>query len=377
MGRFPSTQGKRPFLLSIKIGGRKSGDGVVFLLYRKPPLWYPIYMPRKARIDTPGALHHIICRGIEKTNIFRDDGDRDSFVERLERVLSETQTPCYAWALIPNHFHLLLKTGHVPIATVMRILLTGYAVTFNRRYRRAGHLFQNRYKSILCQEDRYLLELVRYLHLNPLRAGLVKSLRQLDWYRYCGHGVLLGKRQNDWQDSHYVLKLFGRRIAAARKNYRQFVEKGVATGRRSDLIGGGLIRSAGGWRGLKASGRLNVHLKGDERILGNSGFVESVLEEHNERMTRRYHLQIQGVDIDNVTNRVAEIFDLEPDQVISSAKQPQRVKARSLLCFWVVKELEMSGADVAKKLKLSNSAVSRCVARGEKIAADMQLELIG
>ncbi|MDJ0818014.1 MAG: transposase [Desulfobacterales bacterium] len=106
-------------------------------------------MPRKARIDAPGALHHIICRGIEKTEIFRDDADRDSFAERLGRVISETNTRCYAWALIPNHFHLLLKTGNVPISTVMRKLLTGYAVTFNRRHRRVGHLFQNRYKSIL------------------------------------------------------------------------------------------------------------------------------------------------------------------------------------------------------------------------------------
>ena len=101
-------------------------------------------MPRKARIDAFGALHHIICRGIERCEIFRDDVDQNSFVERLGRVITDTQTPCYAWALIPNHFHLLLKTGNVPITTVMLKLLTGYAVTFNRRHRRVGHLFQNR-----------------------------------------------------------------------------------------------------------------------------------------------------------------------------------------------------------------------------------------
>ena len=129
-------------------------------------------MPRKARIDAPGALQHIICRGIERRNIFIDDRDKKGFLERLGRVLLETQTPCYAWALLNNHFHLLLKTGNVPISTLMRRLLTGYAITFNLRHKRAGHLFQNRYKSILCQEDTYLLELVRYIHLNPLRAGL-------------------------------------------------------------------------------------------------------------------------------------------------------------------------------------------------------------
>ena len=136
-------------------------------------------MPRKSRIDTPGALHHIIARGIDRKNIFKDDKDRDNFLERLGAIIEETKTHCFAWALIPNHFHLLIKTGTTPISTVMRRLLTGYAVSFNRRHRRYGHLFQNRYKSILCQEDTYLLELVRYIHLNPLRAGIVNNLRTL------------------------------------------------------------------------------------------------------------------------------------------------------------------------------------------------------
>ena len=110
-------------------------------------------MPRKARIDAPGALHHIIVRGIERKKIFYDDKDRDNFLQRLGNVLIETGTHCFAWALIPNHLHLLLKTGVTPIASVMRRVLTGYAVTFNRRHRRHGQLFQNRYKSILCQQD--------------------------------------------------------------------------------------------------------------------------------------------------------------------------------------------------------------------------------
>ena len=109
-------------------------------------------MPRKARIDAPGALHHIFVRGIERRKIFLDDFDRDNFLKRLDNVLSETATPCFAWALIPNHAYLLPRTGTTAIATVMRRLLTGYAVSFNCRHRRHGQLFQNRYKTILCQE---------------------------------------------------------------------------------------------------------------------------------------------------------------------------------------------------------------------------------
>ena len=103
-------------------------------------------MPRKARIDAPGALHHIICRGIAKSKIFLDTKDRHSFLKRLGKILIDTSTPCYAWALMPNHVHLLLRTGIVPIATIMRRLLTGYAIYHNRRHDRQGHLFQNRYK---------------------------------------------------------------------------------------------------------------------------------------------------------------------------------------------------------------------------------------
>ena len=143
-------------------------------------------MPRKARIDAPGALHHIICRGIDRQKIFVDDTDRDEFVRRLAAVVKDTQTFCYAWALIPNHFHLLLRTGAIPTTTVMQRVLTGYAGAFNRRHRRIGHLFHNRYKSILCQEDAYLLELTRYIHLNssasrdreePGRARLLSVCR--------------------------------------------------------------------------------------------------------------------------------------------------------------------------------------------------------
>ena len=150
-------------------------------------------MPRKARIDAAGALHHIIVRGIERRKIFWDDADRDSFVNRLGQVVIETHTDCFAWAMIPNHVHLLMRAGLTPIATVMRRLLTGYAVQFNRRHRRHGHLFQNRYKSILCQQDPYLLELVRYIHLNPLCAKLVPDYKSLKKFPYGGHCTLMGK----------------------------------------------------------------------------------------------------------------------------------------------------------------------------------------
>jgi putative transposase len=124
-------------------------------------------MPRAARPDALGVLHHIIMRGIERRKIFRDAEDRENLRERLGSVLSETRTGYYAWALLPSHAHFLFRTGEVAFATVMRRLLTGCVVGFNRRHRRHGHLLQNRYKSIICQEDTHFKELVRYLCLNP------------------------------------------------------------------------------------------------------------------------------------------------------------------------------------------------------------------
>ena len=136
-------------------------------------------MPRKARIDAPGAIHHIIIRGIEQKPIFKDEQDYGQFIKRLGNILDETSTPCFAWALMYNHVHLLLRTGSYSLSTVMRRLLTGYAQFFNRRHKRHGHLLQNRYKSILCEEEPYLLELVRYIHLNPIRANIVHDLKSL------------------------------------------------------------------------------------------------------------------------------------------------------------------------------------------------------
>ena len=143
-------------------------------------------MPRQARLDAPGVLHHVIIRGIERRDIFKDNKDRDNLLSRLCTLLPGAKTSCYAWALLSNHAHFLVRTGTTGLSKVMGRLLTGYVVSFNRRYSRHGPLFQNRFKSIICQEDVYLRELVRYIHLNPLRAGIVSDFNRLNSYKYCG-----------------------------------------------------------------------------------------------------------------------------------------------------------------------------------------------
>jgi REP element-mobilizing transposase RayT len=325
-------------------------------------------MPRKSRIDAPGALHHIIGRGIDRGLIFRDGVDRDRFIARLGALLSETNTACYAWALMPNHFHLLLRTGAVPVAGLMRRLLTGYAIVFNRRHRRWGHLFQNRYKSILCQEDPYFLELVRYIHLNPLCAKLVDRVEALDEYPYSGHSAIMGIRLVDWQDTDIVLGRFGRRKRTARRAYRAFLCEGIERGRRPDLTGGGLIRSLGGWDEVKARRRQKEYMKGDERILGDSDYVDEVLGAANESLQRRYQLKAQGLDVDKVAERVAALLKMPVAAVWASGKHRSTVAARSLLCYWSVRQLGLSMSSLAQRLGISPTAVSQSVIRGEVLA---------
>jgi putative transposase len=257
-----------------------------------------------------------------------------------------------------------------PVATVMCRLLTGYAVTFNRRHARHGHLFQNRYKSILCQEEPYLLELVRYIHLNPLRSEIVSSLEELEHYRYSGHGQLMGRHEDSWLATSDILLRFAKRIIPARKKYYAFVADGVDLGRRPDLTGGGLLRSSGGWRQIAARQQGDDHFKSDERILGDSGFVESALRETEDRLESESFFQRHGIDLERLSQIVTDLLAINVNEVWACGKLPKRVEARDLFCFWAVRELGHSATTLATRLKLTQSAVSRAVQRGEKFATE-------
>ena len=204
-------------------------------------------------------------------------------MRRLGEVAAASGTTVFAWALMDNHAHILLASAESGLAKFLRRFLTGYAVSYNLRRHRHGHLFQNRYKSIVCDGDSYFTQLVRYIDLNPLRVQLVKDLDALEKYPYCGHGAVLGKLRYDWQDRHSVLAQFGGREDQASAAYRRFFGEGVALGRRPELAGGGLVRSAGGWaevRSQRQRGRAQVS---DDRLLGSGEFVERVLNEAEKR----------------------------------------------------------------------------------------------
>ena len=331
-------------------------------------------MPRQSRIDAPGAIHHVIIRGIERKAIFQDNSDREAFLDRLGGLLMESSTSCYAWSLLGNHAHFLFRTGMISVSLLMRKLLTGYAVTFNRRHGRHGHLFQNRYKSILCEEDIYLKELVRYIHLNPLRAKMVNSLDELGTYAYCGHSVLMGKQKRDFQDRDYILGLFSKRERDAKKGYLQFVSKGVEEGKRPELSGGGLIRSVGGWKRLKDLKDSGQRINSDERILGGSEFVERVLRQANEEWERKALIKKSGMDLDGLLEKVGNHFCVNVQELKSGSRSRDIVKARSVLCCLGVRDLGLTCAMMAKALRISPSAVSKSIVRGRSILQAENIE---
>ena len=331
-------------------------------------------MPRHARLDAAGVLHHVIMRGIEKKPIFSNNSDRKDFLERLSILIPETKTSCYAWSLMSNHVHMLLRTGDVPLSTFMARLLTGYATAFNRRHKRSGHLFQNRYRSIICQEDPYLKELVRYIHLNPLRAGIVPDFESLCLYPWSGHAVLLDNRTCEWQSAGAILSLFGANSSKARASYLEFVRSGSTQGRRPELVGGGLIRSLGGWEEAKNSKREGP-MKGDERILGDTSFVTGILARAEQKMTRRYEMKQSGLDIMAVEKRICDLYDMSRDDLYTRGRHKKLVEARSVFCFWAVQELETSLIELAIRFAISEPAISYAVRRGRDIVRKKELKL--
>jgi putative transposase len=323
-------------------------------------------VPRLARLDAPGTLHHIIIRGIEKRRIVDDQRDRKNFVSRTGQLAKETGTVIYAWSLMTNHAHILLRSGNLGLPTYMQRLLTGYAISYNRRHARHGHLLQNRYKSIVCEEDAYFLELVRYIHLNPLRAKLVKTLSELDRYRWCGHSAVIGRHKTSWQDRDYVLSWFGNKQGEALRAYGQFVLKGVKQGRRPELVGGGLIRSLGGWSQVKALRRVGIREASDERILGSSDFVTRIIEEAEERLKYQFSACDRKEEIGELIQKACAKENVKVRALRSGSRQRRVSQLRLQIAKKLVNDFGISLAETARQLGVTTSSISKSLARANK-----------
>ena len=320
-------------------------------------------MPRQARLDSPGTLHHVIVRGIEKKEIVSDKYDRADFVKRMGELAQETGTSIYAWSLMTNHAHILLKSGPLGLSKYMRRFLTGYAIAYNIRHKRHGHLFQNRYKSIVCDEDAYFQELVRYIHLNPLRAKIVKDMSALDRYVWCGHGVIMGTKRREWQDRNYVLAWFGTKESEAKRTYREYVKDGIEQGRREDLVGGGLIRTLGGWSQVLSLRRSKEKVLSDERILGGGKFVERILEEAENEVKYQVSINERRIKAEKKIQEICRKEGLNKEELQGGSRRGRISQIRAQLAIELTERYGLSLAEAGRQLGVSTSAISRIFMR--------------
>ena len=184
-------------------------------------------MARQIRLNIPDAYYHVMSRGINGAEISKDDEDRNKILKCLEEALVKNSSQCHAWALMSNHIHLLIKTIRKPLSKIMQQFLAQYAVFFNKKYKRRGYLFQGRFKSILCQKDPYFVELVRYIHLNPIRAKIIGSIEELNAYPWTGHSAICGKMKRQWQSKREILERFGNDRRTSIHNYCDYIKEGI------------------------------------------------------------------------------------------------------------------------------------------------------
>ncbi len=171
---------------------------------------------------------------------------------------------------------------------------------------------------------------------------MVKSFEELNKHNYSGHTVLMGNIKREWQDVDHLLAYFGKQLYSARKHYYTFVTEGVDQGRRDELMGGGVIRSLGGWSAIDRNNLKGANIKSDERIVGDGDFVDSILSRGDEKFERYYKVKRSGYDLDKAALRVASLCAVEVDDIFSRSSQKSKVKGRSLFCYWVSRESGVS-----------------------------------
>ena len=236
----------------------------------------------------------------------------------------------------------------------MRRLMTGYAMVFNRRYQRNGHLFQNRYKSVICDKEPYFLELIRYIHLNPIRAGVVKDLSELDRYPWTGHSALMGYQEQGWQEVGEVLGCFSQERDEARRAYRGFMQEGVDQGRRKDLYPNRWVGSGEGEQ------RREVY---DERVLGKRGFVEKVLREASGGECRK----LASMTLSEIIERVTKLMEMEKEELLTVSKKKEVTQARAMVSYLAAKEMGYRYSEIGKALRVHPVTVARSLENGKKV----------
>lgn len=317
-------------------------------------------MPRMIRLVSPGAITHVMARGIDGKNIFIDDEDREAFLSRLTILVRVCGYRCFAWCLMDNHYHLLFRTNENHPGRLMRPLNGGYARWFNKKYSRRGYLFQDRYKSVLCQDQEYAKQLIRYIHLNPLRAGKVQTLDELQRWPWCGHAFLLGAKKAAgalFQERVETLRRFGESEKRAIDEYLKYMSMGIDP---DHCDSAGLLPET---EYIEISGSQ----KGWPAVIGDPDFVKKAMASH-EIGERRKHRQADYASVlAKIAGEACAKFKLDPEELWRRGRENSRSDARSYFCRRSCEEELLPMSIAARFLKISIQSVAELSRRKASI----------
>ena len=259
-------------------------------------------MARRPRVHFPNALYHVIARGNQRQDIFFDEKDYQRYLSYLSGYQTRYSFHLYAYALMPNHVHLLLEVEATPLSKIMQALQFRYTRYFNTRYGKVGHLFQGRYKAILCDKDAYLLELIRYIHLNPIRSNLVRDLER---YRWVSHQSYLGRERDDLIDEDLILSQFGRTKSVARRRYNDFIREG-----------------------LNLDHQAKYYEVKDQRFLGEEEFLERI---ESKKVTDETVLF--EIPLEDIVMEVGKTVGITRERIHSLSRDRRGALGRSLVAY--------------------------------------------
>jgi putative transposase len=312
-------------------------------------------MPRKARLTVTGAIHHIMSRGNAGMQIFVDDEDRRFFLSVLENLLKKNGYLLYAWCLMDNHYHILIRINENPLGSFMRLLNGRYAQYFRKKSKTRGYLFQDRYKSIVTQDQNYIEELVRYIHLNPIRAGICAGMRELDRFPWCGHSVIIGNRSLKSQNTTDVLKRFDCNKKEAIEKYREFLINGLE--KEPEFYRS--VRSAN-------KGSENIHNTGSW-VIGNREFVAKALAAQNAQQIRFARYAKECIDIEEIIGKIVPAMNCSKEEITRRGRNDSRSKARKMCAYILNHHYAIPVIQIARYFKISSPAVSMMIREGEKL----------
>ena len=292
-------------------------------------------MARKPRINYPGAVYHVILHGNSRQDIFFDDKDRYRFYLFMQEGTERFGHRVFAFCLMTNHIHLALQVGEVSLSRIMQNLTFRYTRWVNWRLKRSGHLFQGRYKSVLVDEDSYLLELGAYIHLNPVRASMVEAPESYPW---SSHKAYLGKELIPWLDTDYILSQFSTILSRSRRQFVEFVAERSKNGHQEEFYGKGSM---------------------DNRVMGEDRFVENVLE-------KTESIPVRKPGTEEVLQEIKKLYDLQEEDIVASGQKRLQSEARSMAA-WAVQELtDEPLTKLAVRLGRDPSSLSAAIRRLEQ-----------